>query len=165
MSRRQFVVNKARGEVIDIRFQVRKNGPRQVVFQYDLTAAKDVPVTMVIAGLGPEKGFARGQWTLSHPDGTTSVLKLPVGIAARPAATKAVLGMQDVGDVAFEFQPPCPIAFDGDMRVLLADTALQGRQDKHDDHGDFSRRSEPAGAAGRPGKTFAARWPGRIGSR
>ncbi|HJT32795.1 MAG TPA: hypothetical protein VJ783_12210 [Pirellulales bacterium] len=117
----QFVVNKDRGEVIDIRFQVRKGGPRQVVFQYDLSAAKDVPVTMLIAGLGSEKEYARGQWTLSHTDGTKSVIKLPVGVAARPATKKAVLTIEGVGDVAFAFEPPCPIAFDGDMRVLLAD--------------------------------------------
>ncbi|HVX12906.1 MAG TPA: hypothetical protein VHC22_17115 [Pirellulales bacterium] len=117
----QFVVNKDRGEVIDIRFRVRKSGPRQVAFQYDLNAAKDVPVTMLIAGLGPEKGFAKGQWTLSLADGKTSVVKLPVGITAQPATKKAVLGMEGVGDVAFAFEPPTPLAFDGDMRVLLAD--------------------------------------------
>jgi hypothetical protein len=117
----QFVVNKGRGEVIDIRFQVRKSGPRQVVFQYDLSAAKDVPVTMLIAGLGPEKGFAKGEWTLSHTDGKTSVVKLPVGITARPPVKKAVLGLEGVGDVTFAFEPPSAIAFDGDMRVLLAD--------------------------------------------
>src|SRR5258708_29175109 len=89
----QFVVNKGRGEVIDIRFQAWKSGPQQVVFRYELSAEKDVPVTMVVAALGPEKGFARGQWTLAHADGTTSVVKLPVGVAARPAATKATLGL------------------------------------------------------------------------
>lgn len=116
-----FVVNKDRGEIIDIRFQVRQGGPRQVVFQYDLSAAKDVPVTMLIAGLGPEKPFARGQWTLSHTDGTTSVVKLPVGITARPPVNKAVLEIEGIGDVVFTFEPPRAIAFDGDMRVLLAD--------------------------------------------
>ena len=121
----QFVVNKARGEVIDIRFQAWKGGPRQVVFQYDLSAAKDVPVTMLIAGLGPEKDFVRGQWTLSHVDGKTNVVKLPVGITARPPVNKAVLAIQDVGDLAFEFEPPCSIAFDGDMRVMLADKVFK----------------------------------------
>lgn len=121
----QFVVNKQRGEVIDIRFQVRKSGARKVVFQYDLRAAKDVPVTMLIAGIGPEKGFAKGQWTLSHTDGKTSVVKLPAGIAARPPVNKAVLGMEGVGDVAFAFEPPCSLAFDGDMRVLLADKTFK----------------------------------------
>ncbi len=121
----QFIVNKAQGEVIDIRFQVRKVGPRQIVFQYDLSAAKDVPVTMLIAGLGAEKDFVRGLWTLSHVDGKTSVVKLPVGITARPPVNKAVLAMQDVGDIAFAFDPPCPIAFDGDMRVMLADKVFK----------------------------------------
>ncbi|HEX5444685.1 MAG TPA: hypothetical protein VFW87_12675, partial [Pirellulales bacterium] len=121
----QFVVNKDRGEVIDIRFQVRKGGPRQIVFQYDLSAANDVPVTMLIAGLGPETDFTKGQWTLSHTDGRTSVVKLPVGVTARPAANKAVLAIEGVGDVAFAFEPPRALAFDGDMRVLLADKVFR----------------------------------------
>jgi hypothetical protein len=121
----QFVVNKERGEVIGIRFQAWKSGTRQVTFQYDLSAEKDVPVTMVIAGLGAEKKSARGQWTITHPDGKTSVVKLPVGITARPPATKAVLGLENVGDVSIGFEPPCPIAFDGDMRVLLADKVFK----------------------------------------
>ena len=116
-----FVVNKAKGEVIDIRFEAWKSGPRQMSFRYDLSSAKDVPVTMVIASIGAEKAFAHGQWTLTHPDGKTSTVKLPVGITARPAATKAVLSLENIGDVEVGFEPPCPIAFDGDMRVLLAD--------------------------------------------
>jgi hypothetical protein len=114
-------VNKNRGEVIEIRFQAWKKGPQQIVFQYDLSADKDVPVTMVIASLGPEKGFAKGQWTLSHADGMTSIIKLPAGITARPATTKAVLGLEGVGDLSIAFEPPCPIAFDNDMRVILSD--------------------------------------------
>lgn len=56
----KFVVNQQRGEVIDIRLQVSKTGPRQVAFRYDLSAEKDVPVTMLVAGIGTEKEFARG---------------------------------------------------------------------------------------------------------
>jgi hypothetical protein len=117
----QFAVNKNRGEVIEIRFRAWKKGPQQIVFQYDLSADTDVPVTMVIASLGPEKGFPKGQWTLSHADGMTSVIKLPAGITARPATTQAILGLDGVGDLSIAFEPPCPIAFDNDMRVILSD--------------------------------------------
>lgn len=115
-----FVVNKASGEVIDIRFRAWKSGPREVKFRYDLTAAKDVPVTMVIAGLSPEKAFAKGEWVLTHTDGKTSTLKLPIGIASQPATSKAVLSLEKTGDITIALDPPCGIAFDRDMRVLLA---------------------------------------------
>ena len=120
-----FVVNKAKGEVINIKFEAWHSGPRQVSFRYELSAERDVPVTMVIASLGVEKAFAHGQWTLTHPAGTTSVVKLPAGITARPAATKAVLHMEKTGDIEVGFDPPCPLAFDGDMRVLLAEKVFK----------------------------------------
>ena len=115
-----FIVNKANGEVIDIQFQAWKSGPREVKFRYDLTAAKDVPVTMVIANLVAENAFAQGEWVLTHADGTTSTLKLPVGITARPAASKAVLHLERAGDIAVSFDPPCGMAFDKDLRIQFA---------------------------------------------
>jgi hypothetical protein len=115
-----FVVSKANGEVIDIQFQAWKSGPREAKFRYNLTAAKDVPVTMVIASLGVEKAFSKGEWALTHPDGQTSALKLPVGITSRPAASKAVLSLESAGQITIAFDPPCGIAFDKDLRVLLA---------------------------------------------
>ncbi len=115
-----FVVRKADGEVINIRFQSWKSGPREVTFRYDLTAAKDVPVTMVIASLSVERAFSTGEWVLTHTDGKASTLKLPVGITSRPAATKATLHLAKAGDIAIGFDPPCGMAFDQDLRVILA---------------------------------------------
>jgi len=115
-----FIVNKANGEVIDIQFQAWQSGPKQLSFRYDLSAAKDVPITMVIAGVSTEKAFARGQLTLTHTNGQDSVVKLPVGITSRPATSKAVLSLEKAGDVVIAFDPPAPLAFDKDIRVLLA---------------------------------------------
>jgi len=71
-----FVVNRSSGEVIDVKFQAWKSSPREVSFRYDLSAAKDVPITMVIAGLGVEKPFARGKLVLTHADGQQSTRPL-----------------------------------------------------------------------------------------
>ncbi|MCX7010320.1 MAG: hypothetical protein NTY53_24295 [Kiritimatiellaeota bacterium] len=120
-----FVVNKAKGEVINVKFEAWQSGPRQISFKYDLSAAQDVPVTMVIASLGAEKAFAHGQWTLTHTDGKTSTIKLPIGITGRPATTKAVLHLEKAGEVEVGIDPPCAIAFDGDMRVVLADKVFK----------------------------------------
>ena len=122
-----FVVNKASGEVIDIKFEAWKSSPRQVSFRYELAAAKDVPITMVIATLSVNKPFAQGKIVLSHTDGQESTVNLPFGRAAKPVTAKAVLSTEKAGDVAIALDPPCPISFDGDMRIMLAsDVFKQG---------------------------------------
>jgi hypothetical protein len=115
-----FVVNRTNGEVIDIEFQAWQSGPRELKFRYNLQAAKDVPVTMVIASLGVDKAFAKGEWVLMHPDGTRSTLQLPTGIAARPAASNVALRLEKAGTIAIALDPPMPLAFDRDLRVQLA---------------------------------------------
>jgi hypothetical protein len=116
-----FVVNRSSGEVIDVKFQAWKSSPREVSFRYDLSAAKDVPITMVIAGLGVEKPFARGKVVLSHTDGQQSTRPLPLGRAAATApVSKAVFALDSAGQVVMTLDPPCPVSLDGDMRVMLA---------------------------------------------
>ncbi|MCX7045383.1 MAG: beta-galactosidase [Candidatus Sumerlaeota bacterium] len=115
-----FVVNKANGEVIDIKLQAWKSGPKQMTLRYDLSAAKDVPITMLIAGLSLSKEFGKGKLTLFHADGQESIMDLSFKRASKPAITKATLNIENAGDVAIVFDPPCPISFDGDMRIMLA---------------------------------------------
>jgi len=116
-----FVVNKAAGEVIEIKLGAWKSAPRQITLQYDLSAAKDVRVTMIIAGLGVNKAFAKGaKIVLTHPDGQKSTLNLPLGLGLKPAATKATLSLPGAGEVEVAFDPPCAIASDGDLRIQLA---------------------------------------------
>ena len=120
-------VNKAAGEVIDIRFQAWKTSARQVSFRYDLSAAKDVPITMVAAALGVDRKFAKGTLVLTHADGKESTVTLPFGRASKPATAKALLSIERAGDIALTFDPPCAISLDGDMRVMLAsDVFKQG---------------------------------------
>src|SRR5437868_5578361 len=44
--RAPFVVNKERGEVIDVQFEAWQPAPRQVAFRYELESARDVPLTL-----------------------------------------------------------------------------------------------------------------------
>lgn len=115
-----FVVNQARGQVIDIKFQAWKSAERQVSLQYDLNAAQDVPVTMVIASLSVAQPVARGRLVLSHADGKESSVKLPLGRGLQPETKKAVLNIEKVGPLTINFDPPCPLAFDSDLRIMLA---------------------------------------------
>src|SRR5438105_3458208 len=52
--RAPFVVNKDKGEVIDVQFEAWQPTARQVAFQYDLEAARDVPLTMLMAAVNFE---------------------------------------------------------------------------------------------------------------
>ncbi|MFI5378661.1 MAG: hypothetical protein ACHRHE_05150 [Tepidisphaerales bacterium] len=114
-----FVVNKATGQVIDIKFSAWQSGPNELSFSYDMTAAKDVPVTMVIAAVGLDKAFAKGTVDLTA-DGKQTTVNLPFPRSAQPPTSKAILRMQGAGDVQLSIDPPCPIGFDGDMRIMLA---------------------------------------------
>ena len=60
-----FVVNKDKGEVIDVHFEAWQPAARQVAFRYDLESAQDVPLTMLIAGINFD---AAGQPGDAHPD-------------------------------------------------------------------------------------------------
>lgn len=115
-----FVVNQDRGELIEIAFQAAKTGPRQVSFRYVLSATNDVPITMVMAGLGLDKSAASGQVTLVDAQGKKSERPLPLGRGSVSATSNLVLHLEQGSNLALTLDPPCPISFDGDMRIMLA---------------------------------------------
>jgi hypothetical protein len=116
-----FVVNKDKGEVIDVQFEAWQPAARQVAFRYDLDAARDVPLTLLMAGINFEPQGSQGTLTLTHADGKETKLGLPVrGIRAAPAASRAALAFEKGGTVAMQIDPPCPITFDNGMRIGLA---------------------------------------------
>ncbi len=124
-----FAIDKAKGEVIDLAFRAAKRGPREVSFRYGLSAGKDVALTQIIAGLGVEKGFARGKLVLTASDGKERTFDVPWGRAAGPIAAKGVLKLEGAGDIGIAFDPPCSVSFDGDLRIALArDTFPRGSQ-------------------------------------
>ena len=125
-----FVVNKDKGEVIDVHFEAWQPAARQVAFRYDLESAQDVPLTMLIAGVNFEPQGSQGTLTLTHAEGKQTKLDLPVrGIRAAPAASQAEFAFDKGGTISMQLDPPCPIAFDNGMRVVLAsDLFRQGKR-------------------------------------
>jgi hypothetical protein len=123
-----FVVNRASGEVIDVKFQAWKSGPREVSFRYDLSAAKDVPVTMVIASLGVDRSASKGSVVFTDTAGKMTTRNLPLGIGAvKSPAAKAAIRLESAGEIGVALDPPCPVSFDGDVRIMLAqDVFKQG---------------------------------------
>jgi hypothetical protein len=75
---------------------------------------------MLIASLGIDKAFGRGQLRLIQADGQKSERPLPFGRGTVPATSNLVLHFEKGGDLVLALDPPCPIAFDGDMRIVLA---------------------------------------------
>ncbi|HEY7315272.1 MAG TPA: hypothetical protein VH643_38430 [Gemmataceae bacterium] len=116
-----FVVNKDKGEMIDVRFEAWQPGVRQVAFRYDLDTARDVPLTLLMAGINFESRTSKGTLTLNHADNKQTKLGLPVrGIRAAPATSEASFAFEKGGTVTMRLDPPCPISFDNGMRVVLA---------------------------------------------
>jgi hypothetical protein len=116
-----FVVNKDKGEVIDVRFEAWQPASRQVAFRYNLESARDVPLTMLIAGVNFEPHGSQGTLTLTHDRDKQTKLGLPVrGIRSAPATSQADFAFDKGGKVTMRLDPPCPIAFDNGMRVVLA---------------------------------------------
>jgi hypothetical protein len=125
-----FVVNQDRGEVIDVRFQASQPAARKVAFRYDLESARDVPLTLLIAGINFEAHGSQGTLVLTHTDGKQTKMPLPVrGIRSAPATGQAEFAFSEGGPVTLQLDPPCPIAFDNGMRVVLAaDRFRQGKR-------------------------------------
>jgi hypothetical protein len=116
-----FIVNKEKGEVIDVQFEAWQPAAKEVAFRYDLEAAKDVPLTMLMASLNFDGGNSKGRLTLAHPDGKSTKLDLPIrGIRSAPPASHAEMAFENGGTVAVKFDPPCPISFDNGIRIVLA---------------------------------------------
>ena len=118
-------IDKGKGHVIDLKFQARKADPRKLVLRYDLTAATDVPLTMVIAGVGVGPAV-KGTILLSSADGKETEWKLPLGRAAATSPiAKATLRLEGIGDIGLTLDPPCPVACDNDLRIMLAHEVLK----------------------------------------
>ncbi len=119
--RAPFVVNKEKGEVIDVQFEAWQPAARQVAFRYDLEAARDVPLTMLMAAVNFEAQGSQGTLTLTHAEGKQTKLALPVrGVRPAPASEQAEFAFDKGGTITMKFDPPCPVAFDNGMRVVLA---------------------------------------------
>jgi hypothetical protein len=116
-----FVVNKDKGEVVDVHFEACQPAPRNVAFRYDLDAARDVPLTLLIAAFNFEPHGSQGTLTLTHAGDKQTKMPLPVrGIRAAPFTSQADFAFDKGGTISMQLDPPCPIVFDNGMRVVLA---------------------------------------------
>jgi hypothetical protein len=117
-----FVVNKGKGEVIDVHFEAWQPDARKVAFRYELESAQDVPLTLLIAAVNFQQ-HSKGTLTLIPIEDKQKQtrLTLPIrGIRPGPATSRADFAFDKGGTISMQLDPPCPIAFDNGMRVVLA---------------------------------------------
>jgi hypothetical protein len=112
-----FTVNKAAGQIIDVKLHVEKKGPRAIIFRYDLSAEKDVPLTILAAIVGFDKSIA-GELAANGAGRETSQ-KLPLKMGSLPSVSHATYKLQDVGEVTVDLDPATDIGIDGDARIIL----------------------------------------------
>lgn len=112
-----FVVNKAAGEEIDIRLHVSRSGSRAVVMTYDVSANKDVPITILAATLGIDRS-AKGSWVASQGSNKTT-LPLPLTRGAISGVSRLELKLKSGEEMSVDLNPPMSIGIDGDLRLLF----------------------------------------------
>src|SRR5208282_5979976 len=116
-----FEANKARGQVIMVKQHVWKSANQDISINYELSADKDVPLTMLIAGIQFNEKFQVGDILLKHRDGTEGTLPLTIGgPGAQPETGTLVFRGKAIGEFTATINPPLPIAYHGDLRVQLA---------------------------------------------
>jgi hypothetical protein len=119
--RTPFIVNKDKGEVIDVQFEAWQPAAREVAFRYDLEAARDVPLTLLMAGIGFEVHGSQGTLTLTHAEGKQTKVPMPIrGVRTAVVTEQADFDFDKGGTVTLKFDPPCPVTFDNGMRIVLA---------------------------------------------
>lgn len=119
-----FVVNKDADQVVAIRFQAWQSGPKSVAFRYDLNAGKDVPLTMLMAGLSLQGDIKNSKLVMTSTSGAQETVTLPTGVrgASAPIA-RAALTIAG-SEIGIAFDPPLSISFDHDARIMLAHDLL-----------------------------------------
>ena len=116
-----FEVNKTRGQVILIRQRVWKSADNEISFTYELSADKDVPLTMLIADIRFDEKFHDGDILLKHSDGTEGRLPLSVGgPGLQPETATLVFRSKTIGPFKATIDPSVPVAYHGGLRVQLA---------------------------------------------
>ena len=116
-----FVVNKDAGQVIMVREQVRKSGDNDIAITCELSAEKDVPLTMLVLNIGFEEKFRDGDILLKHADGTESTLPLSIGgPGENPETGSLVFRSKSIGDFTATIDPAVRIINHDTLRIVLA---------------------------------------------
>ncbi len=117
-----FESNKEAGEIISVTQKVSASGPRSVVFNFTLTAAKAVPLTALVSSFATEQAARDGEVILRSAAGQETRRPLSfAGIAGIDAVNRITLDSKAAGQVTMDLEPAAPIRFDNGLRLCLAE--------------------------------------------
>lgn len=114
-----FVVDAPAGQAIAVRMSARQAGRNSVAFTYELSAEKDVPLTLLCATLG--FGKSMGGQMVATSEGREKNVSLPLTRGQLPEVSHARFELADGAQVAADLSPAVDISIDGDARILLAE--------------------------------------------
>lgn len=119
------VINQAQQQVIQLGLTAKKAGANTVELKYDLSADKDVPLTMLTATVGIAEGGS-GRVVLTSPAGANTTWNLPIGVSAAGDVSKTVFtGNGWGGPIEATFSPAIKTAADGAVRFMLASDLMK----------------------------------------
>gem|GEM_PF-469160 len=109
------------GQVILLKSRVWKSGEKEISFNYELSADKDVPLQQIISRIILDDQFKEGEVLLKHRDGTEGKLPLDVGgPGGQPESGTLVFRFKKIGDVTMTIDPPALIQYDHKFKFQLA---------------------------------------------
>lgn len=114
-----FVVNGAAGQAIEVALSARQTGKQSVALTYDLTARKDVPLTLLCATLG--FGRSMGGKMIAEARGKEQTIPLPLSRGQLASVSHVRFKLADGANITGELSPAVNIGIDGDARITLAE--------------------------------------------
>jgi len=121
------VINKDGGETVNVGCLARKSGDRALTWRYELTADKDLPITMLVAGFGVAREASSGEILATLADGKEKSIPVPIPrMGATGPAAKLAFKLKDGSEATVSLDPPLPIHIESnDLRVMLATDLLK----------------------------------------
>lgn len=103
--------------------RVWQSGPNAVIWQFDLSAEAEIPLTMFCT-VWAVSGAPEGDLELVTTDGTVKTMALRMGKGGLDQVAKATFRLKAFGALTFAFDPPTDLAFDNAVRVKLAGASM-----------------------------------------
>jgi hypothetical protein len=113
------------GAPLFLSFRVSKSAPNRLQLTYELKAEKDADLTLFVVEVAPGKVF-EGRDVVAESQGKQTSLRCPFGKRNIGEQVSALRWTDaDGGRTMMQFDPPCEIAADGAVRIVLAKDHLK----------------------------------------
>lgn len=111
---------------VALKIKAAQTGPAQVQLNYDLSASKSTPLTMIIVGMNlDDQAFKGGKVLVKTADGKESTVNLPLGKGNLGKQIAECLLVDSAGlETKLTFDPACDMISDKQGRIVLAEKEL-----------------------------------------